>query len=126
MYIHTPTYISFISIIEKVTVVCNQTSKVLFVQAATLIKEDGHLTAQDLETSGTQFLLNENGKPYPVTLITKTQKQTQRLNRCVLPPPKRKAIMRSEDMIFDEHVELSGDSDDSDDSEVLYTMSNYH
>ena len=49
-----------------VTVVCN---KVISAKGGDLSKDDGKLAAEDLEMPGTQLLLIEKGREYPVTLL---------------------------------------------------------
>ena len=71
-----------------VTVVCNQTNKVISVKVGDLSKDDGNLAAEDLETPGTQLLLSEKGREYPVTLITKPQKK-RKADTVRAPPSKR-------------------------------------
>ena len=71
-----------------VTVVCNQTNKVISAKVGDLSKDDGNLAAEDLETPGTQLLLSEKGREYPVTLITKPQKK-RKADTVRAPPSKR-------------------------------------
>ena len=71
-----------------VTVVCNQTNKVISAKVGDLSIDDGNLAAEDLETPGTQLLLSEKGREYPVTLITKPQKK-RKADTVRAPPSKR-------------------------------------
>ena len=74
--------------------VCNQTSKVLSVKVAALTKEDGDLSMDDLGVPGTQLLLHENGKGYPVTLIANPKKRKHKIADEELgKPPKKRALI---------------------------------
>ena len=76
----------------------NQTSKVLSVKVAALTKEDGDLSMDDLDVPGTQLLLHENGKGYPVTLIANPKKRKHKIacNEELGKPPKKRALKLSD------------------------------
>ena len=86
------------------TVVCNQTNKVISAKVGDLSKDDGTLTAEDLEIPGTQLLLSEKGREYPVTLITKPQKK--RKADTVRAPPIPSKRIRDELASSDSEVNL--------------------
>ncbi len=54
---------------------CNQTGKKMVVAVSKLSRETGELSRNDVYTPGTQLLLDENGRAYPVTVISQGTKK---------------------------------------------------